>query len=162
VNTATATVTRSTHSHENWNIVLEVAAREVFELMLGCKLTKPATPPREVHDMTAMVGLAGQLCGVMILRCSVESSTLMASRMLGVPPGEIGREGCDAFGEICNMIAGNFKNKISGLGNGCMLSVPTVISGSHYSLHPLSGSEPIEVTLLFEAEPISISLQLHN
>jgi chemotaxis protein CheX len=112
--------------------------------------------------MTAMVGLAGQLCGVMILRCSVESSTLMASRMLGVPPGEIGREGCDAFGEICNMIAGNFKNKISGLGNGCMLSVPTVISGSHYSLHPLSGSEPIEVTLLFEAAPISISLQLHN
>jgi Chemotaxis phosphatase CheX len=52
----------------------------------------------------------------------------MASRMLGVQPGEIGREGCDAFGEICNMIAGNFKNKISGLGNGCMLSVPTIIS----------------------------------
>ena len=77
----------------------------------------------------------------------------MASRMLGVQPGEIGREGCDAFGEICNMIAGNFKNKISGLGNGCMLSVPTIISGDHYNLHPGSGTEAIEVTLLFEARP---------
>ena len=38
----------------------------------------------------------------------------MASRMLGVQPGEIGREGCDAFGEICNMIAGNFKNSDHG------------------------------------------------
>jgi chemotaxis protein CheX len=107
-----------------------------------------------------MVGLAGQLCGVLILRCSVESSTLMASRMLGVQPGEI--EGCDAFGEICNMIAGNFKNKISGLGNGCMLSVPTVISGGHYNVYPLSGSEAIDVTLLFEGAPISISLQPHT
>jgi len=86
----------------------------------------------------------------------------MALRMLGVQPGEIGREGCDAFGEICNMIAGNFKNKISGLGNGCMLSVPTIISGDHYNVHPGSGTEAIEVTLLFEGTPISISLQLHH
>jgi len=130
-------------------------------LMLGCTLTKPVAPPHEIHDMTAMVGLAGQLCGMMSLRCSAESSTLMASRMLGVPSYEIGAEGSDAFGEICNMIAGNFKNKISGLGNGCMLSVPTVISGSHYSLHPLAGSEAIEITMLFENRPVRISLQLH-
>jgi chemotaxis protein CheX len=162
MNTAAATLTRCTHSHENWNLVLEVAAREVFDLMLGCKLTTPATPPAESHDMTAMVGIAGQLCGVLILGCSVESSTLIASRMLGVQPAEIGSEACDAFGEICNMIAGNFKNKISGLGNGCMLSVPAVISGGHYHVHPLSRSEAVEVTLLFEGAPISISLRLHN
>jgi chemotaxis protein CheX len=109
-----------------------------------------------------MVGFAGQLCGVLILGCSVESSNLMASRMLGVQPGDIDRENCDAFGEICNMVAGNFKNKISGLGNGCMLSVPAVISGGHYHVHPLSRSEAVEVTLLFEGAPVSISLRLHN
>ena len=75
MNTVTAMLTRSIHSHENWNIVLEIAAREVFDLMLGCKLTTTGTPPPEAHDMTAMVGLAGQLCGVMILRCSIVSST---------------------------------------------------------------------------------------
>ena len=162
MNTVTANSTRSIYSQENWDIVLADAAREVFELMLDCKLTALEAPPPEAHDMTAMVGLAGQLCGVLILGCSVESSTLMASRMLGVQPDVINTEGCDAFGEICNMIAGNFKNKISGLGNGCMLSVPAVISGGHYHVHPLSRSEAIEVTLLFEGAPISISLRLHN
>ena len=162
MNTVTANPTRSIHSQENWDIVLADAASEVFELMLDCKLTIFEAPPPEAHDMTAMVGLAGQLCGVLILGCSVESTTLMASRMLGVRPGEIHTEGCDAFGEICNMIAGNFKNKISGLGNGCMLSVPAVISGGHYHVHPLSRSEAIEVTLLFEGAPISISLRLHH
>jgi chemotaxis protein CheX len=162
MNTMSATQPGSTHLHGSWDVVLEIAAREVFELMLGCKLTKPASPLTEAPEMTAMVGLAGRLCGVMILRCSGESSILMASRMLGVQPCEIGREGCDAFGEICNMIAGNFKNKISGLGKDCMLSVPTVISGGHYNIHPLSGSEAIELTLLFESRPIGISLQLHQ
>ena len=162
MNTATAAFGRSIHSHGNWNIVLEIAAREVFELMLNSQLTTPAAPLAQDHNITAMVGFAGELCGVLILGCSLESSNLMASRMLGVHPGEIARENCDAFGEICNMIAGNFKNKISGLGNGCMLSVPAIISGGHYHVHPLSRAEAIEVTLLFEGAPVSISLRVHN
>ena len=47
----------------------------------------------------------------------------------------------DALGEICNMVAGNFKNKVSGLGNGCMLSVPTVITGRDYHCHSLGERE---------------------
>jgi hypothetical protein len=45
VNTVTATSTRSVHSQENWDIVLAIAAREVFELMLDCKLTTLEAPP---------------------------------------------------------------------------------------------------------------------
>lgn len=30
----------------------------------------------------------------------------------------------DALGEVCNMVAGNFKNKIAGLAEGGMLSPP--------------------------------------
>jgi chemotaxis protein CheX len=162
VNTTGVALARTPQPHEQWGSVLEVAAREVFELMLGCKLSISETSLPLDREMTAMVGLAGQLRGVMSLRCSVASSTLMASRMLGVSPDEIGPQGCDAFGEICNMIAGNFKNKISGLGNGCMLSVPTVIIGSDYDLRPLSDSKALEVTLVFENMPITISLQVHN
>lgn len=152
----------STNTHENWSQVIEVAAHEVFELMLSSKLTKPQNSSKETTEITSMVGLAGQLCGVMSLRCSVRASKLMASKMLGVPPDQIGPEGCDAFGEICNMIAGNFKNKIAGLGDGCMLSVPTVITGNDYSLHPPTDSEAINLMLLFEGMPISILLQIHN
>jgi len=148
--------------HENWGKVLEVAAREVFELMLGCTLTHPETPFEEVREITAMVGLAGLLCGVMGIRCSLKASTCMASKMLGVEPGTIGPEMRDAFGEICNMVAGNFKNKIARLGNECMLSVPTVITGNDYCLHSPTDSEALEVRLLFEDMPVIISLQIHN
>ena len=147
---------------EGWGSVLEVAVREVFELMLGCRLTVPEAPSQEPVDITAMVGLAGQLCGVMSIQCSAKSSAIMAYKMLGVEPDQIGPEMCDAFGEICNMVAGNFKNKIAGLGEGCMLSVPTVITGNDYSLHSLTESPVLEVRLQFESGPLVISLQIHN
>lgn len=149
-------------SRENWGSVLEVAAGEVFELMLGSKLVVPAAPFEEVREVTAMVGLAGLVCGVLSIRCSVKASSLMASKMLGVGPEQIGPEMCDAFGEICNMVAGNFKNKIARMGNECLLSVPTVIDGSDYNLHPLADSEALEVQLLFENMPIIIALQIHS
>lgn len=145
-----------------WGPMLEVASREVFELMLSSKLTPPDAAFAEMPEITAMVGLAGQLCGVMSIRCSNKSAVLMASKMLGIEPDKVGSDVCDAFGEVCNMIAGNFKNKISGLGDGCMLSVPTVVTGNDYSLHSLSDSPAIEVSLLFESMPLVVSLQVHS
>jgi chemotaxis protein CheX len=85
----------------------------------------------------------------------------MASRMLGVETAQAGPEMWDAIGEICNMVAGNFKNKIAGLGDGCMLSVPTVITGTEYSLHSMVSDE-IHTTFLFEGEPVMLSLSVHR
>jgi len=147
---------------QNWAPILEVATREVFELMLGCRLDTPETPVEEPLDTTSMVGLAGRLCGVISIRCNHKSAGLMASKMLGVEVEKIGSEVCDAFGEICNMIAGNFKNKITGLGNGCLLSVPTVITGNDYSLYSMADLDSLEVRLLFENMLIVVSLQVHS
>jgi len=108
-------------TRENWIQLIEVAAREVFELMLGCQLTLSATAETPV-GVTAMVGLAGQLCGVLSIRCCGDTAALMTSKMLGVALDEVGPDVGDALGEVCNMVAGNFKNKIAGLANGCLLS----------------------------------------
>ena len=137
------------NSHQAWAPMLEVAAREVFELMLNCKLKAPELSTEELLDITSMVGLAGQLCGVMSIRCTSKAAVLMASKMLGIEPDKVGPEMYDAFGEVCNMVAGNFKNQIAGLGEGCMLSVPTVITGNDYSLHSLTDAAGLEIQLLF-------------
>lgn len=152
---------------EHWGPVLEMAVREVFELMLGCQLTtteSTTADPMDVTamDVTAMVGLAGRLSGLVSVQCSTKSATMMASKMLGVEPDQIGPEMCDAFGEICNMVAGNFKNKITGLGDGCLLSVPTVITGNDYSLHSMIDAPKLEVRLQFEGRPLVISLQIND
>lgn len=149
-------------SHESWAPVLELAAREVFDLMLGCQLTVPATPAESTFGITAMVGLAGKLCGVLSVRCDPKSGALMTSKMLGVALETVDAEISDSLGEICNMVAGNFKNKITGLGDGCLLSPPTVITGTNYSMYSLADSPGIEVSLLFESMPIVISLQVQS
>jgi chemotaxis protein CheX len=148
--------------HESWRPLLELATREVFQLMLGCELTQPSENTNLPPGVTSMVGLAGQLCGVMTIHCDEKSAALMTSKMLGLPVEKVGDEMSDALGEICNMVAGNFKNKISGLGDGCMLSPPTVITGSDYSTYSLADSPGLEAHLLFEGLPIVISLQIHS
>lgn len=147
---------------ENWVPLLEVAVREVFELMLGSQLSEWSPEQDAALDLTAMVGLAGQMCGLLSLRCDQKSAVLMASKMLGLEPENVGPEMADALGEVCNMIAGNFKNKITGMGNGCMLSVPTVITGTDYNLYSNAESPGLEVRLLFESKPVVISLQIRG
>jgi len=60
------------------------------------------------------------------------------------------------------MVTGNFKNKIPGLAEGCMLSPPTVITDSDYDLHSMSDSPAVEIRMLFESMPIVVSVQIHK
>jgi chemotaxis protein CheX len=149
-------------NHDNWTTLLQVAAREVFELMLSCEL-QPFHPESPASlEVTSMVGLAGELCGVLSVCCTRESAVIMASKMLGVEPENIGNELADALGEVANMVAGNFKNKVSGLGDGCMLSVPTVVIGADYNVHSLANSHTLELNFLFDNKHILISLTIHS
>lgn len=149
-------------THETWGPLLELATKEVFQLMLSCELEVPTGQISTPRSVTSMVGLAGQLCGVLTVHCDQKAGALMTSKMLGVPLDKVGAEMSDALGEICNMVAGNFKNKISGLGDGCMLSPPTVVIGSDYTTYALADSPALEVGLLFESMPIVITLQIHS
>jgi len=79
-----------------------------------------------------------------------------------MPPEEVDNDSWDAPGEIANMIAGNFKGKLSGVGNHCMLSVPTIIVGSDYETRSLGGGNMIEVVFEFEGKPLWVTLELHE
>ena len=146
-----------------WKTLLELSAQEVFEMMLACRitpLTDAETP--EITDYTAMVGLAGKLCGVLSVRCSHRAALLVTAKMLAIPLEEV-EDGCwDALGELANMIAGNFKAKLSGVGSSCLLSVPTVITGADYQTHSLANGDAIRAVMEFETLPMWITLELHN
>jgi len=147
---------------EYWAPLLELSVQEVFALMLGERLdAAPEPAPSNSLDVTSMVGLAGSLCGLLTLRCSSKSAALMATKMLGADGAGARAQMEDAVGEVCNMVAGNFKNKISGIGDGCKLSVPTVITGSNYCLCTLANNYTMEINLLFHGNPLVISLQLN-
>ena len=150
------------NNHQNWVPLMELATKEVFEMMLCAELKPAVEDAPATLDITAMVGLAGQLCGVLTLKCNRETAARMAERMLGTQPDVGSQDVKDAFGEISNMIAGNFKNKISGMGDNCMISVPTVITGTDYNVYSLSDTDALEVRELFEGLPFIITLEIHS
>ena len=160
MSTDTSFITRS--HEENWLPVLELAVEEVFEIMLGSRV-KPAAnaEPAAEGEFTAMIGLAGSLCGILTVCCDAKTAGEVARSMLGAA-AESEQQVADALGEICNMIAGNFKNKLAGTDERCMLSVPTVVSGEEYNFHSMAEGRTVATVLLFEGAPISVRLQLES
>jgi len=148
---------------ETWRNLLSQAAHEVFSMMVGVELTTPDQLETECNgEVTGMVGLAGALCGMLTVRCTKSSAVEIASRMLGLSAEEAAVQGMDAIGEVCNMVAGAFKAKINGLEDKCMLSVPTVITGDNYATHSLIVGNRIEVQLLFQNQPMWITLETRS
>ncbi len=110
MSTDTSLVARS--HEENWLPILELAVEEVFEIMLGSRV-KPAAKSGYAHSaggFTAMVGLAGGLCGILTFSSDRDTARELAKCMLGPEIADSEEQVSDALGEICNMIAGNFES----------------------------------------------------
>jgi chemotaxis protein CheX len=145
-----------------WKNILECGASEVFEMMVGVRpQVDPSPPENPSGEQTAMVGLAGALCGMITIRCTKETSADLASLMLGEDASNPSTAR-DALGELCNMVAGNFKAKISSLADRCMLSVPTVITGEDYSMETVDPNESVSVALTLRGKRIWVSLITHR
>lgn len=144
----------------SWRDFLFDAASEVFSMMVGAELAPAADS--QVSDgthITGTVGIAGAVRAVFSLRCSMEAANLVASRMLGVPVEDAAAHNCDAIGEVCNMVAGQFKTKI-GLEASCLLTVPSVITGRDYQVHSPAHGKRIQVPALFEGQMVSLALDI--
>jgi len=147
----------------SWMSLLQVGAREVFQIMLQSELTdlpnvEGLTPSGNV---TAMVGMAGALCGVMSIQCDSRTAERIAGRMLGSVGAVDPKDVPDAVAELCNMVAGNFKSKITQLAEHCLLSVPTVIRGDDYELVTVADGDQIVVGMAYESAPIWFCLAIH-
>lgn len=146
----------------HWKGILECAAIEVFALMAGTELTQLEEQPDQPHgEQTAMVGLAGALCGMVTIRCKPETAKKLATRMLGEDAKSDQSMVGDALGELCNMVAGNFKSKITSLADRCMLSVPTVIWGEDYVMQMVQPNSGFQLALECEGLPVWFSLAIH-
>jgi len=148
------------HPDATWHMLIQAAAHEVFHMMAGIEVQSGDFPPEpQAGEVSAMVGLAGALCAVFRIRCPQDVAENIATKMLGGQddPSQI----CDAMGEICNMVAGNFKNKISGLSDQCMLSVPTVVVGGDFNVYS-SSQERVAVTLTYDGRPVWLTLEISS
>jgi chemotaxis protein CheX len=148
---------------KDWGGTLNEAILQVFDVMLNTHLEDTGPDPSTVEmNYCSMVGLAGGITGVLSVRCETESGVRIATLMLGSPDEATDATVQDALGEISNMIAGDFKAKIPGMDDGCMLSVPTVINGKDYVVRSLANGNRLQAVYWLSGRPLSVTLELHS
>jgi chemotaxis protein CheX len=126
---------------------LDTAVGEVFDLMVGMQAIaiqptvlriKPLVPGVKTKGdelVTAIVAFAGTMSGSCLIQMQESAALKVTSAMLGARVTMIDSHVTDAIGELCNMVAGCWKNKMPAITSECLLSVPTVVTGDSYAVH---------------------------
>ncbi len=135
---------------------------EVFGMMLGYEIVpvdEAATSGCDASERTAIVGFSGSMRGTCEIRMTTLGARSVASAMLGGTPVEEGDDSIDdAIGELCNMLAGGWKNRIHTLSSDCTLSPPTVISGGDYKVHMRQPSMKMARVYRFDVHTLHMTL----
>lgn len=123
------------------------AAKNVFETMVFTKLEpgKPQIKKGNLSrgDVSAVLGLSGTLNrgtgektyrAMLVISFPYSTYLKVASAMLMDNFTEFNEEIRDVGGEICNMIMGNAKRDLSGLGYTTNMAIPSIIEGPNHSI----------------------------
>lgn len=112
---------------------LQHSAKEILETMVFLTPSTieavPETRSAFKAEVIGLLGFTGTRSGTFIVRTDERLAKTVAAKMLMMEVSELGsfQEAADAFGEVVNMLAGNFKNAWVANGNQMELSVPNVI-----------------------------------
>jgi len=107
--------------------------------------------------LTSLVGISGQMHGVVVLSFPLNTALGLAGRMLGSEPREINGEVVDAVSELVNMVAGSAKAKFQ-CDPPLDLGLPTVVEGSEYRVKYPSRSTWLEVPFSSDAGDFSMEV----
>ena len=141
--------------------ILDNSVEEVFALMLGAAVSvseTAITPTNIPITLTAVIGLAGALSGAYSVVVNEAAARQIAASMLGIEVESLDDTVYDALGEITNILAGAWKSKIESLNSACLLSVPTVVTGTHYDIHKKSSAFRLSRSYRFADSSFTISI----
>ena len=125
-------ITDSMKSH------LVESAEEVFQTMVPTPIiTGEVLDGAEVHetaDIAATVGVIGPSSALVTCYSTRPVARTLTAAILGVDESEIQSESADAMGEFANMIAGSFRNRMSGEGGNWAITIPSVVTGQNLTM----------------------------
>ncbi|WP_213806146.1 chemotaxis protein CheX [Granulicella sp. dw_53] len=136
---------------------------EVFSMMLGFDVESipaavPTANPGEMNERTAIVGFSGSMRGSCEVRVDFLAAKDICVAMIGDASAEEEDSISDALGELCNMLAGGWKNRLPSFSAECSLSPPTVISGRDYRVHMSTPSVRLVRTYRFGEHTFHLTL----
>ena len=105
---------------------LDSAVTEVFEMMLGLACT-PVTDDSEIlPTITASIRLFGTNKIECLLCGTDHTAKVLAEAFVGSLDEDSEAIIADSFGELCNMVAGNWKNKLGPQHASASLTTPAI------------------------------------
>lgn len=112
------------------------AIKNVFKTMLNLDVEfgKPhmMAVQEASHDVSGVIGLSGDITGVVIVSFPKLAAIRVASIFAGADLTEADEDFADAIGELANMISGNAKKDLDGL--KVFISPPSVVIGTAHQI----------------------------
>ena len=126
--------------------LISSAVTEVFSTMLNLKVRLDASCNAMVNGeghVAGSVGFIGRVSGVVFLYSTNSFARNMTSSLLGLTDLEIEGDEMvnDAMGELSNMVVGHLKSRLSDRGMPCVLTIPSIVRGNHFTIEPVSSTE---------------------
>lgn len=127
--------------------LVKAAVTEVFDTMMSMKASEVAVESinrtNGTGHIAGSVGFIGRLSGVVYIHVSETFARTITGLLLGLSEAEIdGQEMVnDAMGEIANMIVGHMKSRLADRGMSCVLTIPSVVRGSNFSIEAVSSTQ---------------------
>lgn len=123
------------------------AAKNVFETMVFTKL-EPGKPSVKKDnsskgDVSAIIGLSGEVTkdgaakkyrAMLVISFPYDTYIKVAGAMLMETYTEFNEEIRDVGGEICNMIMGNAKRDLAGIGYTTDMAIPSIVEGPGHTI----------------------------
>ncbi len=87
-----------------------------------------------VGDVSGVIGLAGDMNGIISVTFTEKCILHIVTGMFGEEVKELNAEIGDAVGEIANMISGQARQKLEGLGTNLQAAIPSVVMGKNHTI----------------------------
>ena len=136
---------------------------ETFDTMMSMALEAVEEGVATGLDDSRMVGtihFGGEVVGVMRFNLSEAFARTVTSAMLGIEADEIksNEEINDVIGELANIVAGNLKTEFLDAGLTCVISTPSITSGSDFKIDPADIAPPVKFTFREKDEYVLVEL----
>ena len=142
--------------------LLDQTVEEVLGMMMGVPVSVSDTtvaPSNAPVTITGVIGLAGALSGAFSVVINEFGARQITASMMGMDEvPTIDDTVLDGIGEITNILAGAWKLKVPSLSSACLLSVPTVVTGTQYDVHRKSSTFKLSRSYRFNDSAFTITI----
>jgi len=142
------------------------ATLNVLEIMAFIKpeAGKPYLKKDDVAqgDVSGVIGFTGESNGTVSVTFKKPCILKIVSNMFGEEMKEINNEITDAVGELTNMISGQARKELEGIGKVFHGAIPSVVTGRNHKIMPMTKGHKIAIPFKTDYGSFTIEVALEG